>query len=69
MIELRAKVKKWGNSLGIMLPKKSGIKADQDVLVSVTPLEKFSKTRDFFGVVKKKVNVEKLMRGIDRELE
>ena len=49
MIELKAKVKSWGNSLGIILPKSTGIKENQDVVVHITPARRMTRVKDILG--------------------
>jgi len=70
MMEIKAKIKKWGNSIGILIPKeairKENIKPDQEVtvLISAKPI---TKGKDIWGTLKFKESTEKLMREIDKE--
>lgn len=70
MMELKAKTKKWGNSIGILIPKeairKENIKPDQEVtvLISAKPI---TKGKDIWGTLKFKESTEELMRQIDKE--
>ena len=70
MMEIKAKIKKWGNSIGILIPKeairKENIKPDQEVtvLISAKPI---TKGKDIWGTLKFKESTEKLMREVDRE--
>jgi len=70
MMEVKAKTKKWGNSIGILIPKeairKENIKPDQEVtvLISAKPI---TKGKDIWGTLKFKESTEKLMREIDKE--
>lgn len=70
MMEIKAKTKKWGNSIGIIIPKeairKENIKPDQEVtvLISAKPI---TKGKDICGTLKFKESTEELMREIDRE--
>lgn len=70
MMEVKAKIKKWGNSIGILIPKeairKENIKPDQEVtvLISAKPI---TKGKDIWGTLKFKESTEKLMREIDKE--
>lgn len=69
MIELRAKVKSWGNSLGIILPKSTGVKENQDVIVHITPARRGTRVKDILGKAKLKKPVAQLMKEIDAELD
>jgi len=70
MMEIKARTKKWGNSIGILIPKeairKENIKPDQEVtvLISAKPI---TKGKDIFGTLKFKESAEELMRDIDKE--
>ena len=72
MIELKAKTKKWGNSIGILIPKeairKENIKPDQEVtvLISAKPI---TKAGDIFGTMKFKKSTEELMREVDKDFD
>ena len=72
MMELKAKTKKWGNSIGILIPKeairKENIKTDQEVtvLISAKPI---TKAKDIWGTMKFKKSTEELMREVDKDLE
>lgn len=68
MIELKATVKKWGNSLGILLPKKAGIKENQEIIVHIAAAKKVTKVKDIFGAMRLKKPVAQLMQEIDEEL-
>ena len=69
MIELVAKTKKWGNSVGILLPRRLGIGEDEDVRVHIEPANSFTKVKDIFGTFKLKRSVKSLMKEIDRDLD
>ena len=70
MMEIKAKTKKWGNSIGILIPKdavrKENIKPEQEVtvLISAKPV---TKGKDIWGTLKFKESTEELMREIDKE--
>lgn len=72
MMEIKAKTKKWGNSIGILIPKeavkKENIQPDQEItlLISAKPI---TKAGDLFGTMKFKKSTEELMREVDKELE
>ena len=70
MMEIKVRTKKWGNSIGILIPKeairKENIKPDQEVtvLISAKPI---TKGKDIWGTLNFKESTEELMREIDRE--
>lgn len=72
MIEHETKLKAWGNSIGIVLPKedikREGLHVDQKVKVIITPV-KTLKVRDIFGKLKLKINTKELLKEVDEELD
>ena len=73
MIEYETKVKKWGNSAGVVVPKdaikKEHLKVNQKVRVIITP-KNAMKVEDIFGGLKNwKKSTEEIMREIDKDLE
>jgi len=73
MIERETKLKKWGNSIGIVIPKeeieKENLKINQKVRVIINPISPI-RVKDIFGKFKKiKKPTKKIMKEIDRELE
>jgi antitoxin component of MazEF toxin-antitoxin module len=69
MMELVAKTKRWGNSVGILLPKKMGIKADEDVRVHIEPVHRVLRVKDIFGKHRFKRPIKELLKEIDRDLD
>ena len=69
MIEFKARTKKWGNSIGIIIPKSAGIKDDEEVIIHIQPAKKFTTVADIFGTMKFKKPVDQIMREIDEDLE
>ena len=68
MIEIKAKTKKWGNSVGIILPKKLGMQPDQEITLHIET-HPVTTVKDIYGLFAGKIgNVEKLMKEIDEEL-
>lgn len=73
MEAIDVKVKKWGNSLGIILPKdlldNSEIKEGTKIEIFIRPKNK-TKVKDLFGILKGKLkkNTDKLMQEVDRDL-
>ena len=72
MIEHETKLKAWGNSIGIVIPKedikKEGLHVDQKVKVVITPV-KTLKVKDIFGKLKLKINTKELLQEVDEELD
>ncbi len=73
MEAVTAKARKWGNSLGIALPKevveREGIKAGMKVQLLVTNNPR-NPVKESFGMLKGKIKkpTDEIMREIDREL-
>ena len=69
MIETDGKILKWGNSLGIRISKEDLIGTDIGINdpVEVRIVKKYTKVKDIFGIIKKKVDTEKALREIDEE--
>jgi antitoxin component of MazEF toxin-antitoxin module len=66
------KVKKWGNSLGVILPKEilvnQDIKEGSNVEIIVRPKTK-TKVKDIFGILRGKLgDTEELMSEVNKEL-
>ena len=72
MIEHETRLKAWGNSIGIVIPKedikKEGLHVDQKVNVVITPV-KTLKVKDIFGKLKLKINTKELLKEVDEELD
>ena len=62
------KTRKWGNSIGIIIPKKAvdefGIKEEQEVAVEIEKKE--NPLRELFGALKFKEPTRKLLRELRR---
>ena len=73
MEQINTKVKRWGNSLGLILPKKivdtEKIKEGSEINVMIESKDK-TKVKDLFGILKGKLkrSTNQLMREVDREL-
>jgi antitoxin component of MazEF toxin-antitoxin module len=72
MKEMQSRVKRWGSSLGLVIPKKVAkglsLKPDQEVRVLIEK-PKCTKVKEIFGLVKFKKTTSKIMKEIDRELD
>ena len=72
MEQIRTIVRKWGNSFGIVLPKKivetEKIRDGLEVCITIHPAEK-TKVRDIFGSLrlKTKKTTEQVMKEIDED--
>lgn len=55
------KAKKWGNSVGVILPKELEVKPDDEVLVKVTKVEKHGKAGAAWGLFKKKADTQAIL--------
>jgi antitoxin component of MazEF toxin-antitoxin module len=69
MIDVKARTRKWGNSVGIVLPKELGFRPNEEIVVHLEPGKRHTRARDIFGKFKFKGSVEELMREIDKDLE
>ena len=73
MIEVRTKLRKWGNSLGVVVPKEGlkteGINEDEEVRVLIMKDE--SPLEEMFGTLKRKSkkSTQVIMKEIDKELD
>ena len=70
MIEVEGQLKKVGNSVALMVPKKSldegNLKAGQTVRALIS--EKRNPIKETFGTMKFEKSTAQMMREIDREL-
>lgn len=72
MEQIDARVKKWGNSFGIVLPMKvierENLTEGKEIMVTVQSKEK-TKVKDVFGILKKELNnvdAQKALREVDK---
>ena len=76
MIEYEAKLRNWGNSIGIVIPKeeieKEKLQPNQKVKVLISPINPV-RVKDIFGKIKFKTSppqsTEEILREIDKELD
>lgn len=70
MTELKAKIRKWGNSFGIIIPleilKEKNLSEGEEIDAII--LEKGNVLKETFGKIKFKKSAEQMMREIDKEL-
>ena len=78
MEQIKTKVKKWGNSFGVVIPKEiinsQGLKEDNEVFITVQP-KKYTTVGDIMAMAKKfklkrksRKSTREIMDEIDREL-
>jgi len=72
MIEVETQTRRWGNSLGIILPKdiakKEGLK-EKDKIIIIIRKPKAVKVKDIFGKLKMKKPTAQIMKEVDKELD
>lgn len=73
MLEYMTKLKAWGNSLGVIVPKeqaeKEKLKIEQEIKVMITP-KKVLKVKDIFGELKDwKKSTAEIMDETDKDLK
>jgi len=71
MIEIKTKLRKWGNSFGIVVPQKAieSEKAKEgDEVIILLKKEDDNVLREMFGTFKFKKPVSKIMKEADKEL-
>tara|TARA_Y100000310_G_C20005370_1_gene500420 strand:- start:66 stop:290 length:225 start_codon:yes stop_codon:yes gene_type:complete len=70
MMEVDAKIRKWGNSLGIVIPiqeaEKENIKVGEEVTALLT--KKDNILRETFGKEKFSKSTEQMMKEMDEDL-
>lgn len=72
MIEIESQVKKWGNSLGVVIPKEIArrieLKPEARIrLIIESPCA--TRVRDIFGKLRFKESTGKILRKADRALD
>ena len=69
---IKVKTKKWGNSIGVIIPKEfirqQNIKPDQEVTILISP-KHITTGRDIWGTLKFKKSTEQLMREVDKDFD
>jgi len=72
-MEIETKTKKWGSSLGVIIPKKivEEERIGENQKIKILAVETKTKTRikDIFGKLKFKKPTQQLLDEIDKELE
>lgn len=72
MEQVDVKVKRWGNSFGIVLPmkvvEKENLSEGKEIIITIQSKEK-TKVKDVFGILKKelsKIDTQKALRDVDK---
>lgn len=72
MIEVKTKLKRWGNSFGVVLPirviEQEKMNEGEDIRILVKKEKKVNVLKETFGTIKFKKNTEEMMRETDRDL-
>ena len=72
MMEIKAKTKKWGNSIGVLIPKEvveeEKIKPNQEIILMIST-KPITKGKDIWGTFKFKKSAEQLMREVDKDFD
>mgnify|MGYP001601652035 CR=1 FL=1 len=72
MIEVRTKLRRWGNSFGIVVPQRvinnGQIEEGDEIVVLLKKEEKGNVLKEMFGTFKFKRPTSKIMEEIDKEL-
>ena len=68
---MEAKTKKWGNSIGIVIPaemvEKLNLKPEQDILIEIE--KKNNVLKEMFGSLKSKKSTEQILKEVRKDLE
>ncbi len=72
MEQIHTKVRRWGNSFGIVLPmrvvEKENLKEGAEITITIKPKE-ITKVKDVFGILKKElkdIDTQKALREVDK---
>ncbi|MBI2672085.1 hypothetical protein HYX16_04075 [Candidatus Woesearchaeota archaeon] len=68
MIEVKTRLKRWGNSLGLVIPKSKNEKMREGEEVIAIVIKKQNVLKETFGTFKFKKTVQQMMKEIDKEL-
>lgn len=71
MIELKTRLRKWGNSFGVVVPvkeiKEEDIKEGEELTVIL--MKENNVFKETFGTLKIKKKTDEIMKEIDKELD
>ena len=72
MIEVKTKLRRWGNSFGVVVPlnkiSNGQIKEGDEIVVLLEKEEKGNVLKEMFGTFKFKKSTDKIMKEVDKEL-
>ncbi len=72
MIELKSKLRRWGNSLGVIVPQKvienEKVQEGDQITILIKIEKEDNILEEMFGTFKFKKSIEKLMKEVDKEL-
>lgn len=72
MIEIKSKLRKWGNSFGVIIPRKElekmSFNEGDEICLFINPVEK-NVLKEMFGTFKFKKSTSKLLQEVDKELQ
>ena len=71
MEEIKVRLRKWGNSIGVVIPQevlKNNNKKEGDEVTLLLPKQDANVLREMFGTLKTKKSTEQIMKEIDKEL-
>ena len=72
MIEIRTRIRKWGNSFGIVVPvkllEKGNIKEGEEVIALISERKRVNLKKLFNANLKFKKTTEQMMKETDRDL-
>ena len=72
MIEIRTRIRKWGNSFGIVVPvkllEKGNIKEGEEVIALISERKRVNLKKLFNANLKFKKTTEQMMEETDRDL-
>lgn len=72
MIEIKTKLRKWGNSFGIVVPQQAIINAqakEGDELTILLKKDEDNVLKEMFNSFKFKKSPDKILKEVDKELE
>lgn len=64
---ITVKAKKWGNSVGIILPKDLQIEPDEEIRVQIMKTNERPPAKVAWGIMKKKFDTQKVLDEIDAD--
>jgi len=72
-MEIETTTKKWGSSLGIILPKiiveKENLKQNQKIKILAVETATKTRVKDIFGKLKFKRSTQEILDEVDRDFE